>query len=103
MTVTNPATLTPRARYDRITTESMPNLIPANNPLQAGFLGDYMWVEVSRHNFLQDRTHIWWADTRPLPYRPPHQQFPEEDVYYTRTMHHGGTGGTLLRPSPFGG
>jgi hypothetical protein len=26
----------------RITTSSMPNLIPANNPVEAGFLGDYM-------------------------------------------------------------
>ena len=57
----------------------MPNLIPANNPVQAGFLGDYMWVEVSRHNFDQRSTHIVWADTRPL-----FGTAPEEDVYYAR-------------------
>jgi hypothetical protein len=102
VTVFEPASPTPKAKFDKITTSSMPNLTTANNPLQAGFLGDYMWVEVSRHNFAQDRTHIVWADTRPLPYRPPDQQFPEEDIYYTRTMHHGGPGGTELQPDPFG-
>ncbi len=76
--------------------------MPANNPVQAGFLGDYMWVEVSRHSFAQDRTHIVWADTRPLEYRPPDQQLPEEDIYYTRTQHHGGPGGTKLQPDPVG-
>jgi hypothetical protein len=70
----------------------MPNLVPANNPVQAGFLGDYMWVEVSRHHFGQDDVHIVWADTRPLPYRLSHQRFPEEDIYYVRLnqgSHHG--------------
>jgi hypothetical protein len=57
----------------------MPNLVPANNPLQSGYLGDYMWVEVSRHNFSQSDTHIVWADTRPL-----FGGNPEEDVYYAR-------------------
>jgi hypothetical protein len=88
-------------KFDRITTSSMPNLVPANNPLQAGFLGDYMWLEVGRHNFAQSRTHIWWGDTRPLPYRPADQQFPEEDVYFTRTQPHGGPGGTPLSLDPF--
>jgi hypothetical protein len=74
----------PSVSYRRITTASMPNLIPANNPVQAGFLGDYMWVEVSRHHFGQDDVHIVWADTRPLPYRLSHQRFPEEDIYYVR-------------------
>ncbi len=63
--------------YRRITTASMPNLVPANNPIQSGFLGDYMWVEVSRHNFNQRTTHIVWADTRPL-----FGTAPEEDIYY---------------------
>jgi hypothetical protein len=100
-TIFDPATASPAVKFDKITTSSMPNLVPANNPLQAGFIGDYTWLEVSRHSFAQDRTHIWWADTRPLEYRPPNQQFPEEDVYYTRTQHHGGPGGTRLSPDPF--
>ncbi len=32
--------------YQRITTASMPNLTAANNPVQAGFLGDYMSIQV---------------------------------------------------------
>jgi len=36
-----------------------------------------MWVEVSRHNFNQRRTHIVWADTRPL-----FGTAPEADIYY---------------------
>ena len=78
-TISNPRSSSRRIRYKRITTGSMPNLIPANNPLQAGFLGDYMWVEVSHHNFNQRDVHIVWADTRPL-FGPN----PEEDVYYAR-------------------
>jgi hypothetical protein len=54
----------------------MPNLTLANNPVQAGFLGDYMWVEVSHHNFDQKDVHIVWADTRPLPNRLAHQPVP---------------------------
>jgi len=99
-TIFDPATSTPTAKFDKITTSSMPNLTRENNPVQAGFLGDYMWVEVSRHNFAQDRTHIAWADTRPLPYRPAHQQQPEEDIYYARTVHHGSPGATKVLPSP---
>jgi hypothetical protein len=75
----NPRSMSPRITYQRITTASMPNLIPANNPVQAGFIGDYMWVEVSRHNFDQRATHIVWADTRPL-----FGTAPEDDVYYAR-------------------
>jgi hypothetical protein len=78
-TLTNPRSATPTIQYDRITTASMPNLVPANNPLQAGFLGDYMWVEVSHHNFDQRDVHIAWADTRPL-----FGTAPEEDIYYAR-------------------
>jgi hypothetical protein len=83
-TITDPRSTHPDIHYKRITTASMPNLLPANNPVQAGFLGDYMWVEVSHHNFKQDDVHIVWADTRPLPYRLSHQRFPEEDIYYAR-------------------
>jgi hypothetical protein len=78
-TIRNPRTLQPDISYRRITTSSMPNLVPANNPVQAGFLGDYMWVEVSRHSFEQRATHIIWADTRPL-----FGTAPEEDIYYAR-------------------
>jgi hypothetical protein len=78
-TLTNPRTANPTIEYTRITTGSMPNLVPANNPIQAGFLGDYMWLEVSRHNFDQRDVHIVWADTRPL-----FGTAPEEDIYYAR-------------------
>jgi hypothetical protein len=83
-TIRNPRSANPRISYKRITTASMPNLVVANNPVQAGFLGDYMWVEVSRHHFGQDDVHIVWGDTRPLPNRLSHQRFPEEDIYYVR-------------------
>jgi hypothetical protein len=78
-TVHNPRSASPRLTHRRITTSSMPNLVPANNPIQAGFLGDYMWVEVSHHNFNQRDVHIVWGDTRPL-----FGTQPEEDVYYAR-------------------
>ncbi|MGQ0568268.1 MAG: hypothetical protein ACT4P5_01865, partial [Armatimonadota bacterium] len=65
----------PTFTYHRITTSSMPNLIPANNPVQAGFLGDYMWVAADSHG-----VGIVWADTRP---RPPYTT-PEEDIYFAR-------------------
>jgi hypothetical protein len=78
-TISNPRSSNPRIGYQRITTASMPNLVPANNPVQAGFLGDYMWVEVSRHDFNQRDVHLVWADTRPL-----FGSFPEEDIYYAR-------------------
>ncbi len=76
----NDITLVKRARdggltYFRITTSSMPNLVVANNPLQAGFLGDYMWVAVDKSNI----AHVVWADTRGL------GGTVEEDMYYART------------------
>jgi hypothetical protein len=83
-TISNPRSSNRRIEYRRITTASMPNLVPANNPVQAGFLGDYMWVEVSRHNFGQRSVHIVWADTRPL-FGPA----PEEDIYYARVSEGG--------------
>jgi hypothetical protein len=88
-TISRPRSSNPSLKFKRITTASMPNLIPANNPIQAGFLGDYMWLEVSHHNFNQKDVHIVWADTRPLPYRLPHQRAPEEDIYYARIGGHG--------------
>jgi hypothetical protein len=87
-TISNPRSANPQVSYKRITTASMPNLVPANNPVQAGFLGDYMWVEVSHHNFDQKDVHIVWADTRPLAGRLAHQRFPEEDIYYAQVKGH---------------
>ena len=71
--VDNPATGNPAIKYTRITTDSMPNLVPANNPLQAGFLGDYMWVAIGDH----DRPQVVWADTRGL------NGTVEEDIYFS--------------------
>ena len=59
--------------HRRITTRSMPNLTPANNPNQFGFLGDYMGLVVAN-----GWVHIGWADTRGL------EGFVEEDAYYAR-------------------
>lgn len=66
-----PGTSSPDITYIRLTTESMPNLTPANNPLQAGFLGDYMWVTVNA----KGRPYVVWADTRGL------NNTVEEDIY----------------------
>jgi hypothetical protein len=76
--IRNPFSGSPTYAYERITTASMPNLTPANNPVQAGFLGDYMWVDTDSHN----DAHIVWADTRPL-----RGTAPEEDVYYAEAQH----------------
>jgi hypothetical protein len=59
-------------RYTRITTSSMPNLVPSNNPIEAGFLGDYMWVTVDH----QGNPYVVWADTRGP------RGTVEEDVYF---------------------
>jgi hypothetical protein len=72
--IRNPATPNPSIDYKRVTTASMPNLTPANNPVQAGFLGDYMWVDTDSRG----DAHIVWADTRPL-----RGTAPEEDIYYS--------------------
>jgi len=61
-------------QYSRLTTASMPNLVPANNPFQFGFLGDYMWVAVDR----EGRPHVVWADTRGR------NGAVEEDIYFAR-------------------
>jgi hypothetical protein len=75
--IRNPDSSNPRFDYTRVTTGSMPNLTPANNPVQAGFLGDYMWVDTDRHS----DAHIVWADTRPI-----RGDAPEEDVYYAEVQ-----------------
>lgn len=72
--VQRPATGTPVITRARLTNASMPNLVVANNPQQAGFLGDYMWVAVDRVG----RAHVVWSDTRGL------GGTVEEDIYFTR-------------------
>ncbi|MEZ4860852.1 MAG: hypothetical protein R3C14_06070 [Caldilineaceae bacterium] len=72
--VNNPASRRANPKYDRLTTGSMPNLLPANNPVEAGFLGDYMWVAVDKDG----APHVVWADTRGL------NNTVEEDIYFTK-------------------
>ena len=79
--IRNPTSNNPQIRYTRVTTGSMPNLTPANNPVQAGFLGDYMWVDTDSRG----DAHIVWADTRPI-----RGDIPEEDVYYAEVRRSGG-------------
>jgi hypothetical protein len=74
--VTNPATASPTFSFTRLTTSSMPNLVPANNPLEAGFLGDYMGLAVSPDG----RPNVVWADTRGR------LGTVEEDVYYATSQ-----------------
>jgi hypothetical protein len=74
VTVGNPATASPTFKDTRITTSSMPNLVVANNPIQAGFLGDYMWVSTDS----KGRPLVVWADTRGL------GGTVEEDIYLAR-------------------
>jgi len=69
--VSNPGG-SPSISYRRLTTASMPNLVPANNPIQAGFLGDYMWVAVDSTG----KPYVVWADTRGL------RNTVEEDIYF---------------------
>jgi hypothetical protein len=73
-TVEKAATGSPSVNYRRITTSSMPNLVPANNPLEAGFLGDYMWVSVDA----KGHPLVVWADTRGL------HDTVEEDIYMAK-------------------
>lgn len=61
-----------RFTHKRITTFSMPNLTLATNPVQAGFLGDYMSVQADGQGVV-----LVWADTRPHA-----GTTPEEDVYF---------------------
>jgi hypothetical protein len=60
--------------FQRMTTGSMPNLTPANNAVQAGFLGDYMWTQVAN-----GQVYVVWADTRGV--MGSSTTLPEEDVY----------------------
>ena len=70
--IKNPASNSSNASYQRLTTSSMPNLLPANNPLEAGFLGDYMWVTVDGGG----HPYVVWADTRGM------NGAVEEDIYF---------------------
>jgi hypothetical protein len=70
--IVHPATASPTASYRRVTTSSMPNLVPPNP--ENGFLGDYMWVAADA----KGHPHVVWADTRGL------GGIVEEDVYYAK-------------------
>ena len=59
-------------KHFRITTSSMPNLVPANNPAESGFIGDYMNVAANTEG-----VYIVWADTRPHI-----GNIPTENVFY---------------------
>jgi hypothetical protein len=72
--ITNPASASPKVSYQRITTASMPNLVVANNPIEAGFLGDYMYLAIDAKGF----ANIVWSDTRGL------GGTVEEDIYFAR-------------------
>ena len=77
----NPLSATPTTEYVRITTSSMPNLVVANNPIQAGFLGDYDWLDaLPNEKGDRDNVHMVWADTRPS---VGGFTAPEEDIYYS--------------------
>ena len=52
----------------------MPNLVPSNNPVEAGFLGDYMWLAVDPRG----KPLVVWADTRGQ------GGTVEEDIYFFR-------------------
>jgi hypothetical protein len=58
--IANPRNPSIAITYNRLTTSAMPNLVLANNPYQAGFLGDYMWVTADNSG----RPYVVWADTR---------------------------------------
>jgi hypothetical protein len=73
-TIRNPATPPGTATFQRLTTASMPNLVVANNPVEAGFLGDYMWVTTDSSNV----PYVVWADTRGL------NGNVEEDIYFAK-------------------
>jgi hypothetical protein len=70
--ISNPTSHFRRLRYQRLTSSSMPNLVPANNPVEAGFLGDYMWVTVDA----KGTPYVVWADTRGQ------NGTVEEDIYF---------------------
>lgn len=70
--IDNPASASPEVSYTRLTTSSMPNMTAANNPIEAGFLGDYMWVTTDN----KGRALVVWGDNRGL------NGAVEQDVYF---------------------
>jgi len=75
-TIRHPTSAAPSIRHSRVTTGSMPNLTAANNPVEAGFLGDYMWITLDAWG----QPNIVWADTRGL------NGTVEEDIYFARMI-----------------
>ena len=73
-TVKHPASGAAVMSYQRLSNNSMPNLVPANNPVQAGFLGDYMWVTTAGNG----APFVVWASTAGL------NKTVEEDIYFAR-------------------
>ena len=73
--ISDPLSSSPGYSYSRVTTASLPNLLPGTNPLEAGFIGDRMALDLDSLG----RIHIAWADTRQHA-----GTAPEEDVYYAR-------------------
>ena len=73
--ILDPASDQPTYTYSRVTTASMPNMTTALNPLEAGFLGDRMALDLDGLG----RAHVAWADTRSHA-----GASPEADVYYAR-------------------
>jgi hypothetical protein len=73
-TIKQPASAHPVFAFRRLTASSMPNLIPANNPVQAGFLGDYMWVATLGNG----APYVVWAST------DGRHNSVEEDIYFAR-------------------
>jgi hypothetical protein len=74
--INSPAVPPRPVTYQRVTTASMPNLVTANNPIEAGFLGDYMWLTVQPPGV----PLIVWADTRGRAGQV------EEDVYFAQPL-----------------
>jgi hypothetical protein len=73
--IANPASSSPSINSTRITTSSMPNMVAANNPIEAGFLGDYMWVATDP----KGRALIVWGDNRGQ------NGTVEQDIYFARS------------------
>ncbi len=92
--IQNPASNLAVISYTRVTTSSMPNLVVANNPVQAGFLGDYMWVATNA----KGDPHVVWTDTRGMG-----DGAVEEDIYFTRGCSRGVGGPVILNPAACSG
>jgi hypothetical protein len=89
--IANPASDTPDYQYFRVTTASMPALGAAENPIEAGYLGDHMWIATDAEN----RAHVVWADTRQRA-----GNAPEEDVFSAQVPPAGGPPPPPPPPAP---